>query len=240
MTPALEVTDLHAGREGVPVVRALSFTVTDGELVALMGPNGAGKSTTLLTVAGVLPTLAGTVRALGHDIGGLAAHQVARLGIGLVPEDRGIFHGLTVAENLRLRSRTRTRTGYEAAFDYFPALGPLLSRKAGLLSGGEQQMLALACALVTRPRLLMIDEMSLGLAPMVVDELLERVRIAAGENAMSVLIVEQHAQAALDRVDRAYVLNQGCLVASGTPSELLNDPAVLEATYLGSLTAPGD
>jgi branched-chain amino acid transport system ATP-binding protein len=234
---ALELVDLHAGRDGVPVVRGLSLTVGEGELVALMGPNGAGKSTTLLTVAGVLQPLTGSVRVFGSDVTALPTHKITQLGVALVPEDRAILHSLTVEENLRLRCRTRSRSAYDGVFGYFPQLMPLLSRKAGLLSGGEQQMLALACALATRPRLLMLDEMSLGLAPLIVDRLLDRVATIARETSMSVLIVEQHAQAALERVHRAYVLSQGVLAASGTPDELLHDADLLEATYLGGLRA---
>ena len=151
MSVALEITDLTAGHGGVPAVRDLSLSVAEGELVALLGPNGAGKSTTLWTIAGVLRPLGGTIEILGQPPRNRSTHAVARLGVSLVPEDRGLFYQLSVAENIRLHHHRASRVTAEQVFGYFPALARLVRRKAGLLSGGEQQMLALGCALVSGP-----------------------------------------------------------------------------------------
>jgi branched-chain amino acid transport system ATP-binding protein len=235
---ALRVRGLSAGYDGVAVVHNLSLTVAAGEVVTLLGANGAGKSTTLWTVAGVLDPLAGTVEVAGRDVRGMTAHAVARLGVALVPEDRGILHQLTVAENLRLRRHRRSAVRAEHVFGYFPALADLASRKAGHLSGGEQQMLALGCALIAEPRLLMIDEMSHGLAPLVVERLLQQVRRIATDTGMAVLLVEQYVRTALAIADRGYVLRRGELVLSGSADELAGDTAALEVTYLGEATRP--
>lgn len=229
----LVVHDLIAGHGNVTAVRSLHLHVDEGEVVALLGANGAGKSTTLWTLGGVLPPIAGDVEVLGRTIRGLRPHEVARRGVALVPEHRGLFHHLTAAENLRLRTRRRSRIRLEEVLWYFPALTGLLGRQCGLLSGGEQQMLAVGCALLTDPKLLLLDEMSMGLAPIVVERLLPIVRQVAKERGMGVLLVEQHVRAALDVADRGYVLSHGDVVLEGSAADLGAHAELLEASYLG-------
>ncbi len=233
---ALSVQMLVAGWGGVPAVRDLSLEVSPGEVVALLGPNGAGKSTTLLTIVGILKPLGGKIFLMGEPLDGLAPHQVARRGLALLTDDRSIFFQLTVAENLRLHRHRRSQVKQSDVLGWFPALKPLLKRKAGLLSGGEQQMLALGCKLISDPKLLMIDEMSMGLAPIVVNRLLEFIRSIADEADTAVLLVEQHVHAALSISDRANVLSHGELALTGTVEELAQRPEVLEASYFGERT----
>ncbi len=229
----LEVRGLDAGYGSLAVVRGLDLVVGEGEVVVLLGPNGAGKTTTLLTVSGLLRPLAGEVLYLGRDVVGAKAHLLARQGMAHVPDDRGLFPGLTVQEHLELGGSKRDPTVTERVQGWFPALDPLMRRRVGLLSGGEQQMLALAQALLREPRLLMIDEMSLGLAPMVVERLLPMVRTVAEESGCGVLLVEQHASMALRVADRGYVLSHGALVSEGPAAALAADADALTASYLG-------
>jgi ABC-type branched-subunit amino acid transport system ATPase component/branched-subunit amino acid ABC-type transport system permease component len=222
----LQVEGLSAGYGDLAAVRDLDLVVRAGEVVALLGPNGAGKSTTLLTLAGELPTLAGRMTYLGRS-GNDPLHRRVRQGLGFVPEERSVFHSLTVAANLRLGPGPS-----DVALSLFPELRPLLGRRAGLCSGGEQQMLSLARALAARPRLLLVDELSLGLSPRVVHRLLDALRAAADDRGMGVLLVEQHVGRALEVADRACVLNRGRLVLDNSSEELLEDPGALERAYI--------
>ena len=228
MTAVLEIAGLEVGYDGVPVVRDATLTIQAGEVVALLGANGAGKTTTLLAAAGVLRPARGEVRLLGQSVAGRRPHQIARDGLVLVPDDRGVFHALTVRENLRLAGAR----DLEPALELFPALRPLQARRCGLLSGGEQQMLGLAKALLARPRVLLVDELSLGLAPVIVQRLLPMLRQLAVERDIAVLLVEQHTQMALSVADRAYVMRRGKIVLEGHASEVRARQDLLEASYL--------
>jgi branched-chain amino acid transport system ATP-binding protein len=236
---ALTVRDLSAGYRGVPVVRELNLEVRPGEVVALLGPNGAGKTTTLETIAGLHRPISGTVELSGQNVGGVPAYVLARRSLALVPEGRALFPGLTVREHLRLAGGgRRQRAGHEEELlETLPELRKCLGRKAGLLSGGEQQMLAVGRALVTRPRLLLVDEMSLGLAPVIVERLLPILRRAADELGSSVLFVEQHVALALEISDRAYVLTHGRIRLEGPAAELRERRELLAASYLGETAA---
>jgi branched-chain amino acid transport system ATP-binding protein len=237
----LRVEKMSAGYNSIAVVRDIDLTVAAGEVVALLGSNGAGKTTTLAAVAGLIRPLSGTVSFDGQVISGTAAHRVARRGLSLVPENRALFHDLTTRENLRIarprRSLTSGGGNDDEVLDLLPELRKCLGRKAGLLSGGEQQMLAVGRALVGRPKLLIVDEMSLGLAPVVVERLLPVLRRVAEEFGAGVLVVEQHVSLALDVAERAYVLAHGRLVLEGRTADLRNRRDLLMACYLGDLDA---
>ena len=232
---ALRLEGLTAGYEGAAVVRGLDLSIGAGEVVALMGPNGAGKTTTLRVISGLLRPMAGRVLLYGEDLDGLSATARVRRGVVQVPQDRGLFFGLTVAEHFRLDRLSESEQ--REALEYFPALRELLHRRAGLLSGGEQQMLAIARALMRRPRVLLLDELSHGLAPVIVERLLPVVRRFAQQSSTAVLLVEQHVQLALEIADRGYVLAHGELVLSDTAERLRADRSLLAASYLGEQAA---
>jgi branched-chain amino acid transport system ATP-binding protein len=234
MSAVLEAEGLVAGYGTVRVVHGIDISVAPGEVVALLGPNGAGKTTTLLTISGLLRPLGGSLRIFGEPAGKRSASGIARSGVAHVPEDRSLFTQLTVAENIRLACRgSGRRAREEEVLGYFPELARIPSRKAGLLSGGEQQMLAVGRALASSPRLLLVDEMSLGLAPVVVRRLLPILRTIAREGGIGVLFVEQHVQFALDLADRAYLMNRGRIALSGTGAELRTRKDLVQASYLG-------
>jgi len=221
----LETRKLCSGYGPIPVVHDLDVIVDGGEIVLLLGPNGAGKTTTMLTLAGILPASAGAVDFNGVPLRG-PLHKRARQGIALITEERSIFPQLSAATNLRLG-----RGDMKNAIAIFPELEPLLGRKAGLLSGGEQQMLTLARALASEPNLLLVDELSVGLAPLIVKRLLDALRVAAGRG-VGVLLVEQHARKALAIADRAYVMRRGRIDLDGSASDLLGQFDEIEHSYL--------
>ena len=235
--PLLAIEGLSAGYDQAPVIRGLDLTVGAGEVVGLLGANGAGKTTTLRVISGLVRPLKGRVRFGGLDLFGVSPTQRARRGIVHVPEGRGIFYGLTVAEHFRLGFRGE-RPDEEAAYAHFPKLGELRTRRVGLLSGGEQQMLAVGRALARKPRLLLLDELSLGLAPVIVESLLPVVREYAQQSGCGVLLVEQHVQLALEVADRGYVLSHGEIVLHERVEALRADRQLLIASYLGEQQVP--
>ncbi|KAA9160724.1 ABC transporter ATP-binding protein [Amycolatopsis acidicola] len=236
--PVLEVRNLTVGYTSAPVVRNLSLRVGSGEIVALLGPNGAGKTTTLRATSRLLPAHSGQILFRGETIGQRSAQQVARAGLVHMSDRRGIFPGLTVDEHFRLRHRGQ-KIDRELAYDHFPALRKLARRRAALLSGGEQQMLGLGRALARRPAVLLVDELSLGLAPVIVKRLLPILRRVATETGTGVLLVEQHVQMALETADRGCVLVHGDVVLSQDAPSLLKDRKLIMSSYLGE-KAPGE
>ena len=230
--PALEIQRLTAGYEDAAVVRELDLTVGEGEVVALLGANGAGKTTTLRAVSGIVDPMAGSIAFGGRDLARTSISGRARMGIAHVPENRGLFFGLSVAEHFRLGHRGE-RLDADAAYRYFPALAELRDRRCGLLSGGEQQMLAVARALARHPKLLLLDELSLGLAPLIVEGLLPVVRDYATDTGCGVLLVEQHIQLALAVADRGYVLSHGEVVLQDRAEALRRNRELLMASYFG-------
>jgi branched-chain amino acid transport system ATP-binding protein len=222
----IEARGLSAGYGKMPVVREIDVRVDAGEVVALIGANGAGKTTTLLTLAGELSPMTGEVRFLGEPTTA-AMHMRCRNGLGYVTEERSVIMNMSVADNLRLAGVTPT-----VAFGYFPMLERIMGRRAGLCSGGEQQMLSLARALGRDPKVLLADELSLGLAPIVVTNLLKAVRDAADDRGVGVLLVEQHVRQALKIADRVYVMERGHIVLSGTSHDVAAQVDKIEAAYL--------
>jgi branched-chain amino acid transport system ATP-binding protein len=234
--PLLKVENLEAGYGSINVLHRLSLTVNPGEIVTIIGANGAGKSTTLNTICGVVKTRAGKITFDGHDLTGVPAHHIVRLGLAQSPEGRKIFPRLTVLENLEMGAFTRTdpagiKDDIQKAYRMFPILKKRKAQPGGLLSGGEQQMLAIARALMSRPKLLLLDEPSLGLAPQIVVQIFDIVK-ELNKQGVSVLLVEQNARMALKVARRGYVLETGRITFTDKADVLLHDPRIREA-YLG-------
>jgi len=227
MTAVLDVGKLNVGYGDAIAVRDLDLRVERGEVVALLGANGAGKTTTMMAIGGVVAMRSGSIVLDGQPLVG-PLHRRASLGLSLVTEQKSVFMGMSVASNLRLG-----RGPTERALELFPELRPLLQRPAGLCSGGEQQILTLARALASEPKVLLVDELSLGLAPMVVTRLLDGLKLAASRG-IGVLVVEQHARRVLKAADRSYVLHRGEIVLAGSASDVLSRIDEVEATYLGA------
>lgn len=232
----LSIKDLHASYGAISALRGVSLEVNEGELVALLGVNGAGKSTTLKSIAGVLRPIKGSITFLGEEISNKNPESILRKGISLVPEGREIFTSLTVEENLRLGAftcyeRNRYKQDLDDMFELFPILKERFTQPGGLLSGGEQQMLAIARALMSHPKLLMLDEPSLGLSPTMVDQIFELIGMLR-ERGTTILLVEQNAERAVEIVDRVYLLRTGSLQFSGTAQEL-RDKVDIASVYFG-------
>ncbi|CAB4364525.1 MAG: ATP-binding cassette domain-containing protein [Actinobacteria bacterium] len=234
----LEVNDLHVFYGRIEAIKGISFTVGEGEIVTLIGANGAGKSTTLKTVSGLRPVAKGTITFDGQDITKMPAHKRTELGICQAPEGRGIFPGMSVLENLDMGCWTRKdrksaayKSDLERVFELFPRLAERKSQAGGSMSGGEQQMLTIGRALMSRPRVLLLDEPSMGLAPMLITQIFDIIT-EINRQGTTVLLVEQNAAQALRRAHRAYVLETGLVVKTDEASKLLTDPAV-QAAYLG-------
>ena len=236
MSTVLQIEGLTAGYDQAAVIRDVDITVDSGEVVALLGANGAGKTTTLRVISGIVKPSAGRILLDGRDLVSVSPSARARSGIAHVPEGRGIFFGLTVAEHFRLGHRGE-QLDEQLAYTYFPKLEELRQRRAGLLSGGEQQMLAIGRALARHPHVLLLDELSLGLAPVIVEALLPTVREYALESGCAVLLVEQHVHLALEVADRGYVLSHGEIVLHRPAEELRRDRHLLIASYLGEQQA---
>ena len=233
--PLLALRDVHAAYGPVQVLHGISLEVAEGEVVVVLGANGAGKTTTIRSICGMVTTR-GSVQVSGQEIVGKRTAEVARLGVAHVPQGRGTFADLSVDDNMRLGAYTRkdkdVAADIERWYEVFPVLGERRASPAGNLSGGEQQMLALGRALMSKPKLLLLDEPSLGLAPLVVQGLVQRLGTIKAEGGTTMLIVEQNANLALAIADRAYVLEAGTIALSGTAAELQEDDAVRRA-YLG-------
>jgi len=232
----LEVTGLRVAYGGINAVKGIDLTVQRGELVTLIGANGAGKTTTLKALAGLLHPAAGAIRYEGVDVTGMPAHRLVRRGLALVPEGRGVFPRLTIEENLAMGAYTRNdaaemRADYDRAYALFPRLAERRRQLAGTLSGGEQQMLAIARAMMSRPRLLLLDEPSMGLAPIMVHRIFETIRQVASEGT-TLLLVEQNAKVALEISHRGYVMESGRIVLADEARKLLVNEQVRHA-YLG-------
>ena len=235
MEPILKVSDINVYYGAIHAIKGVSFEVNPGEVVTLIGANGAGKSTTLQTVSGLLHSRTGSIEFLGENLMGVPAHKVVAKGLAQVPEGRRVFLQMTVEENLEMGAYTRSGGDIDAdlekVYAYFPRLMERRRQIAGTLSGGEQQMLAMGRALMSRPKVMMMDEPSMGLAPILVEQIFKIIQ-TLHEAGTTILLVEQNAQAALSIADRGYVLETGKIVTSGTGTELLASPEIKKA-YLG-------
>ena len=235
MEPILNVEDINVYYGSIHAVKGVSFEVNQGEIVTLIGANGAGKSTTLNTIAGLLHSKTGSITFMDEPLNKYPCHKIVSKGLAMVPEGRRIFLQMTVEENLEMGAFTQPNAGVDAdlerVFDQFPRLKERRRQIAGTLSGGEQQMLAMGRALMSHPKLLMLDEPSMGLAPILVEQIFEIIR-NLHQHGSTILLVEQNAQAGLSIADRGYVLETGKIVTTGTGTELLSSPAIKKA-YLG-------
>ena len=238
--PLLELKKLQVAYGGIQAVKGIDLHVDVGELVCLIGANGAGKTTTLKGICGVQPIKSGTIQYAGENITGKPAFELVRKGLAMVPEGRGVFGALTIEENLAMGAYARTdadgvRADVERVFELFPRLKERRRQTAGTMSGGEQQMLAMGRALMSKPKLLLLDEPSMGLAPLMVQKVFETVLAVSGEG-VTILLIEQNAKLALEVSHRGYVMESGEITLSGEAKSLLHDPAV-RAAYLGEATA---
>ena len=235
----LEIKDLHVFYGKIEAIKGISVIVNQGEIVTLIGANGAGKTTTLKTISGLRPVSSGQIIFDGRDISNMSAHERVEIGISQAPEGRGIFPGMTVLENLeigkyfRKNRKAEMDEDLEKVYGLFPRLKERASQAGGTLSGGEQQMLAIGRALMARPQVLLLDEPSMGLAPMMIQNIFNSITAINKDLGTTILLVEQNAQQALQRASRAYVLETGKVVKEAKASDLLNDPAV-RAAYLGT------
>ncbi|NGM88197.1 ABC transporter ATP-binding protein [Parapusillimonas sp. SGNA-6] len=236
----LEIRKLDVAYGGIRALRGMDLTVGQGELVSLIGANGAGKSTTLRAICGLVPVAGGDILYEGRSIAGTPSYQLVRQGLVMVPEGRGIFGQLTIEENLAMGGYSRkdlaaVQQDMEHVFELFPRLAERRRQSAGTLSGGEQQMLAIGRAMISRPRLLLLDEPSMGLAPLMVEKIFEVIRTIAAEG-VTILLIEQNAKLALETTHRGYVLESGQIILEGRSADLLDDPKV-RAAYLGEEAA---
>jgi branched-chain amino acid transport system ATP-binding protein len=232
----LKVTGLKVAYGGIQAVKGVDFEVKEGELVTLIGSNGAGKTTTMKAITGTLPAAEGDIEYLGHSIKGKGSWDLVREGLAMVPEGRGVFTRMTITENLQMGAYIREdkpeiANDIEMVFGIFPRLKERKDQLAGTMSGGEQQMLAMGRALMSRPKVLLLDEPSMGLSPIMVDKIFEVVRDVSARG-VTILLVEQNASRALGIADRGYVMESGVVTMNGPAKELLNDPRV-RAAYLG-------
>ena len=236
MSALLKVKDLKVSYGGINAVKGIDLHVNQGELIALIGANGAGKSSSLKAIAGLLKSSEGEIHFANQETKKLPAYELVRLGLGMVPEGRGVFKRMTILENLQMGAYLKSDAKaiehkLEEVYSYFPRLKERLSQLAGTLSGGEQQMVAMGRAMMAEPKLLLLDEPSMGLSPIMVETIFDVVR-SLSSNGMTILLVEQNARLALQMADRAYVMESGLITLSGSGKDLLEDPRV-RAAYLG-------